>query len=254
MQVVNNTIFDATSADVGKWRNISNFVALSVHVTGILNGSDQIYIEAANDPNILSNSNGSSAPTAQATGQEISGPNTPSLDETFYIILTYVTPQGGGETDGGPVSDPIIITPGHTLEVNSPDPDPDVVSTHYNVYLSTDGVSFFKQNDRYSEIGPEIQHGPIPIGKSFILYGFDNAFAPVPLVNTSGGPGAGLRITGDLGAGAASITDEIGVFYNNDSSQAMVNPSCLAWNWIRVVRPSAGSNNRVQAFLFGQNG
>jgi hypothetical protein len=117
MQIVNNKIFDSTDNAFGEWRNISNFIALSIHVIGL---EHSVYIEASNS-----------------------------------------------NTDPG-------------------------------------------------------------VG------------------------GAGVKITGDLGNSDVSLSDEIAIFY--DGSGAMVNPSCLAWNWIRVTKPGGSASVQTQAFLFGQNG
>jgi hypothetical protein len=125
MQIVNNKIFDSFNAANGAWRNINNFVALSVHVIGLTNGDSTVAIEVSNNPAVLT-------------------------DDTIH----------------------------------------------------------------------------------------------------------GIVITDDLSSGAASYADDILVSYDNPlgpSTVVMVNPCCLAWNYIRVVKSGDGSA-QTQAWLFGQIG
>lgn len=49
-QPVNNLIFDSTVAADGEWRNVSNFIALSVYLTGT---ESNVWIEGSNDPSIV---------------------------------------------------------------------------------------------------------------------------------------------------------------------------------------------------------
>ena len=63
---------------------------------------------------------------------------------------------------------------------------------------------------------------------------------------------SGVRITGNIGLGDPSLTDEIAIFYGPVNT-VMVNPSCLAWNYIRVTK-GAGGAVETKAWLFGQNG
>jgi hypothetical protein len=46
----NNKIFDSTLAADGDWRNVSNFTALSIQLSGV---EGNIWIEASNDPSIV---------------------------------------------------------------------------------------------------------------------------------------------------------------------------------------------------------
>lgn len=75
-------------------------------------------------------------------------------------------------------------------------------------------------------------------------------------VEVSNDPDAatGIAITPDLTLGnpLLALTDEIAIFYDG-AGGAMVNPSCLAWNFIRVKKVGGGSVE-TKAFLFGQNG
>ena len=49
-QPVNNLIFDSTVAADGEWRNVSNFIAVSVYLTGT---ESNVWIEGSNDPSIV---------------------------------------------------------------------------------------------------------------------------------------------------------------------------------------------------------
>jgi hypothetical protein len=74
---------------------------------------------------------------------------------------------------------------------------------------------------------------------------------PFPAPDDNDTP-VGIAITGNLTASAVSLTDEIAIFYDG-AGGAMINPSCLAWNFIRVKKVGGGTVE-TKAWLFGQNG
>jgi hypothetical protein len=83
--------------------------------------------------------------------------------------------------------------------------------------------------------------------------------APTGEVPVTSAPGvSGVPITGNLG-GHASYSppvsgdsgDEQDISFSADGTQAMWSPSCLVWNFIRVVKTGGGSVPTV-AYLFGQ--
>ena len=47
--------------------------------------------------------------------------------------------------------------------------------------------------------------------------------------------------------------DELSVAYSGDGLQAMISPSCLVWQYIRV-RKTGGGIVETKAYLFGQVG
>jgi len=81
---------------------------------------------------------------------------------------------------------------------------------------------------------------------------------PFPTVTSP--PISGVPITGDLTDHATysppvsgDVSEEVDVAFSADGSQCMWSPSCLVWNWVRVVKTSGGSKETI-AWLFGQNG
>lgn len=244
MQIVNNTIFDSTVAASGQWRNISNFVALSIH---LINLEGNVTIEVSNDPNVLIDGSTIAAPAAPTISSVKTTP--PASNAATYLAkVTYVT-AGGGETTASVASSSQVVANPDTLQVNSPAADAGGFAVAYNVYLSTDaGVSYHKQRINF-----EGETGPIPLGKPFLLYAFDSKGITTPAGNTSGTPAAGIAITPNLFSATVTLTDEIAIFRGAGNATAMVNPSCLAWNYIRVVKTGGGALE-TQAFLFGQNG
>ena len=82
---------------------------------------------------------------------------------------------------------------------------------------------------------------------------------PDSLVPVTSAPGiSGVPITGNL-AGHASYSppvsgdsgDEQDISFSSDGTQCMWSPSCLIWNYIRVVKTGGGSSE-TKAYLFGQ--
>jgi len=80
-----------------------------------------------------------------------------------------------------------------------------------------------------------------------------------PLYGNSPPTPDGVPITGNL-AGPASYSpptpygeddQEADISFSDDNSQCMWSPSCLIWNYIRVVKTGGGSVE-TKAYLFGQ--
>jgi hypothetical protein len=145
MQTSNNVIFDSKAEFSGKWRDINNFAALSVHIVGLEAASDT-WIEVSNNPNVL-------------------------LNQPSDYVSGYSTP---------------ILVP------NAPS-----------------GIS------------------GVPITGNLAVHA---SYSP--------------PVSGD-------VEEEADVAFSADGTQAVWSPSCLVWNYIRVVKTGGGSTETV-AYLFGQ--
>jgi hypothetical protein len=258
MQIVQNTIFDSTVAATGAWRNISNFVALSVQLTGL---EGDVYVEVSNDPNILTDGPAIAAPAAPTISTFVYSPSQFPLSNpgTYTAVVTLTTRTG--ETTESAASAPLVVPAGKTLLVASPAADTGGYAVGYNVYLSLNGGAYLLQNPATSNpVGPGNLNslGPIPLGRPFILYAFQSSNVQPPLSNTADGPAAGINISGTFTGAAWSAPTggsfgESQVVIDTTNKLAMFNPSCLVWNFIRVVK-TGGSALETKAFLFGQNG
>jgi hypothetical protein len=248
MLISNNIIFDSVAAQGGQWRNISNFIALSIHVIGL---EGTVKIEASNDPAVMENGPNILAPSAPTLSSVLTTPPA-SNAATYHAKVTYVT-ANGGETTASGASSAQVVAGANTLFVDSPAQDVGGEAVGYNVYIQKGASLYQLQNTQYNTFGAGnvVHNGPIPIGQPFMLYVYNNSNIIPPVANTSGSINSGIAITGDLTNTDPSLTDEIAIFYTG--SDAMINPSCLAWNFIRVVKTGGGAV-KTQAFLLGQNG
>lgn len=75
MLPVNNLIFDSTSAADGAWRNVSNFVSISIQISG---AEGHVWVEATNNPDLTQ------------AGVNVSGnlPSSPSGTDEIAIIVS----------------------------------------------------------------------------------------------------------------------------------------------------------------------
>ena len=262
MLTVNNTLFSSQSALNGAWRNINNFIGFSIHLTGI---EGNVWIEAANDPNITTDGANISAPPAPILSQY-----TPTTDShkagiatttTYYVKNTYVTPNSLSSGSGIPIlgtlgettpssETSLTVTAGNLLMVQSPAIATSAVG--WNTYISTTSGAEQLQNFETNATVAQI-----PFGRSFILFnGLLNSNIVVPSSNTSSGPGAGINISSNLAAGTyaaptpAAYFNQLQVIVNG--TQAMVNPSSLVYNYIRVCKDSTANTRVTTAWLFGQ--
>ena len=64
---------------------------------------------------------------------------------------------------------------------------------------------------------------------------------------------AGVPLIGNLVTLSPPTDDELSVAYSGDGLQAMISPSCLVWQYIRV-RKTGGGIVETKAYLFGQVG
>jgi hypothetical protein len=251
MLVANNLIFDSTNAADGAWRDVSNWVAYSIHITGL---EGNVWIEVSNDPAVKSN--GASTLTAPTP---VLSQYTPSADShltgvatntTYYVKLTYVTKNG--ETQAGTEAS-LLVTAGNLLIVNPPVKDAGGLATSWNVYVSTASNKETLQN---LTSGAVIL--PLQFGQPFNMINLLNAGPLVPGANTAGSIGVGINISGNLAAGSytppAPNFEETQIVIDQTSKQAMVNPSCLVWNYIRVRKDTTTQTLETKAFLFGQQG
>lgn len=238
MFVANNLIFDSTAtAANGVWRDVSNWVAYSVHITGL---EGTTWIEVSNDPAVKTDGTAISAPSAPTLSQAAVYPGNTS--GTWYAKVTYVTP--GGETVGSSESS-LTVTSGNELIVASPAQDAGGYAVGWNVYVGNASGKNFLQNQT-----------TLQFGQTFVLGLPLTSGTPVPTSNTSGSPAAGINITGNLAANPyvyPSGAEEMQIITDSTSKQAIINPSCLVWNWIRVCK-TGGSGLETKAFLFGQQG
>lgn len=251
MFVANNLIFDSTAASFnGSWRDVSNWVAYSVHITGL---EGTMWIEVSNDPSVRTDGTAISAPAAPVLSQY-----TPTADShiqgvatntTFYVETTYVTTSG--ETVASTESS-LLVTAGNLLTVASPARDTGGYANGWNVYISKSSGTETVQN-----LASGAVITPLQFGQTFILTALVNGPATPPASNTTGSPNAGINITGNLAASPyvyPSGAEEMQIITDpTTTKQAMINPSCLVWNFIRVCK-TGGSGLESKAFLFGQQG
>lgn len=262
MLTANNTIFSSTAAANGAWRNIGNWTNLSLQINGL---ESNVWVEVSNDPSVLSNSTTTiSAPAAPTLNQweptediHLVGITTAT---TYYVKITYVTspvlastqalnPPLVGETTGSTESS-LLVNSGNLLAVASPVQDTAGYASGWNCYIGTTSGGETIQN---LEDGAVIR--PLAFGQSFVLSALRNSQIAPPITNTSGTPNSGVNVTGNLvGATPSGLTalglDQMQIVVNG--TQAMINPSGITWNYIRVCK-SGGGSILTQAFLFGQN-
>jgi hypothetical protein len=259
MQPVNDIMFSSTNALDGAWYKVSNLVAFSIQITGL---EGDVWVEASNDPNVNSDGSTISAPASAPTLSQFAyqPASAPVLNPTtVYVKTTYVTPVNvasnavstivlAGETTGSAEAN-LTLTSGYSLLVASPPQDPAGVAVAYNVYVG-------------SATGTEVLQNPVPIkiGNAYQMgaFGFKPVGIAVPTTNTSGSPNIGINITGNLAAVSYTApTPEYGetqIIIDTANKQAMVNPSCLVWQWIRVRKSNTAQTLQTTAYLMGQMG
>jgi hypothetical protein len=259
MQPVNDIMFSSTNALDGSWYKISNLVAFSIQITGL---EGNVWIEASNDPNVNSDGPTISAPASAPTISQFAyqPASAPVLNPaTVYVKTTYITPVNltsaavavnvvAGETTGSPEAT-MALSSGYSLLVASPPQDPAGVAVAYNAYVG-------------SASGNEVLQNPVPIklGNSYQLgaFGISPRGASVPTVNTTGSPNIGINISGNLAAASyvepTPTFGETQVIIDTTNKQAMVNPSCLVWQWIRVRKSNTAQTTQTVAYLNGQLG
>jgi len=254
MQTANNTIFSSQAALSGAWRNINNWFNFSLHITGL---EGNVWVEASNDPTVMTD-----GPTISAPGTPVLTQYTPTADShkqgiatttTFYVKNTFVTVNG--ETVASAEAN-LSVLAGNLLVVASPVKDAGGYATSWNTYISTTSGAEVLQN---LEDGAVI--APLAFGKTFILLnGVQNSGITVPGSNTSGSPNSGVSITGNLAAvsytppAPAAEFNQLQVIIDATNHQAMINPSGIIWNYIRVCKDSTANTRVTTGNLFGQIG
>lgn len=256
MQTAKNTIFSSQNAAKGAWRDINNWFNFSLHLTGV---EGNVWVEVSNDPSVMTDGANIAAPAAPVLTQF-----TPIADShkqgiknttTFYVKNTFVTVAG--ETVGSTETS-LSVLAGNLLVVQSPAKDAGGYATGWNTYVSTTSGAEQLQNLEGAVIAP------LAFGRTFVLLnGVVGSGNLVPGANTSGSPNAGINITGNLasfpttgftpGTGTGTALNQIQVILDG-SGQAMINPSGIIWNYIRVVKDNTAQTKVTSAFLFGQIG
>ena len=252
MLVANNTIFSSTAATTGAWRNISNWINLSLHITNL---EGNVWVEVSNDPNVLTDGATIAAPAAPVLSQF-----TPTSDihlagvaanTTYYVKNTYVTATNTSGVNGETVASTessLTVLAGNILSVASPAKDTGGYAVGWNTYISTTTGTETAQNLEDNAIVV-----PLSFGRIFPLKNLVNSQIVPPASNTTGSPTSGVNITGNLvGLGATPATStQVQIVVSG--TQAMINPSGVAWNFIRVNKTGGGSL-LTTAYLFGQQG
>ena len=278
MQTVSNQILNTNVAAAnGAWRNVSNFVASSIHVfaqtaAGLSTPlSGTITIEVSNDPNVNTDNLATqiAAPTAPTLSQFTPSNNgdqqpfaTPAV--TYGVKLTYTNPAGETVASG---ASSLAVTAGNVLQIAAPGPDAGGYATGYNVYIQNGSGLYILQNPLWNTGGQfgntSPANGPINVNDSFILYAWQNTGVVPPVANTTATPNVGANISGNLNAApsAGQPDNEASVSYDTATgvysaaaTMVMWAPSCLYFNWVRVRVTGATAGNVLQAYLFGQNG
>jgi hypothetical protein len=252
MQTANNTIFSSQAALNGTWRNINNWFNFSLHVTGL---EGNVWVEASNDPTVLTDGSTISAPATPVLSQYTplagSGKQGIANTTTFYVKNTFVT--AAGETIGSSEASLSVLS-GNLLVIASPAKDAGGYATGWNTYVSTTTGAELLQNLEDNAV-----IAPLAFGQNFILVnGVQTSGIAVPGANTSGSPNSGVNISGNLAAGSYATPSPAATFNQLQiviaNSQAMINPSGLIWNYVRVCKDSTTNTKVTKAFLFGQIG
>lgn len=278
MQIIQNTILNTTAtAANGIWRNTSNFVASSVEIiaqnatTGAMvaipTGSN-IWIEASNDPNVLTTNlatqiSAPSAPTLSQFTPSNAGDQAPFVTPavTYGVKLTYINPAGETVASG---ATSLAVTAGNVLQIAAPGPDAGGYATGYNVYIQNGSGLYILQNPLYNSNGSfgniNPANGPININQGFQLYAWQNTQIAPPGTNTTATPNIGANLTGNLNS-SAPITGQSEISYDGTGAWVagttkviLWAPSCLYFNWLRVNVTGSDGSTRILAYLFGQNG
>jgi len=269
MLTANNTIFSSQAAANGVWRNIQNWINFSLEVTGV---EGNVWVEVSNDPNVMTDGATISAPAAPVLSQY-----TPTADShiagvpvntTYYVKNTYVTPNSlnptgdtspttTGETTASTESS-LLVLAGNLLIVEPPAQDAAKVAVGWNTYISTVSGA-----ERLQNLEDNAVVAPRGFGQSFLAvnWGLLPGTAAVPGSNTSAQAASGVNITGNLASfpstsytpGATGTgLNQIQVVIPSGSGTAMINPSGIIWNFIRVCKDSTANTKVTTAFLFGQ--
>ena len=271
MLTANNLLFSSQAALNGPWRNIQNWINFSLQVTGL---EGNVWVEVSNDPSVMTDGANISAPAAPVLSQY-----TPTADShlagvpvntIYYVKNTYVTPTslnpsggqpqfttaGDGETTAS-VETSLLVTAGNLLVVKPPAQDANKVATGWNTY-----ISFTTNKETLQNLESNVIVAPLSFGQSFVLtnYGLSTAGSAIPASNTSATAGSGINLTGNLATFPASSytpgatgtgLNQIQVLISGGS--AMINPSGIIWNFIRVCKDSTTNTKVTSAFLFGQS-
>lgn len=265
MLIANNTIFSSQAALNGQWRNISNWVAFSLQINGL---EGNVWFEVSNDPNVLTDGANISAPSSAPTLSQytpLSGTGVAGVptNTTYYVKSTYITPNslnptGGvaptvpGETTASAESS-LLVTAGNLLVVNSPAPDAAGVAVGWNAYISTTSGTETVQNLYDNAIVT-----PLRFRQNFIAenYSLLRSTAAPPSSNTTAIANSGINIAGNLAAGSYTYPPTLYQMQIviNGSGQAVINPSGIVWNFIRVCKDNTANTKVTTAFLFGQQG
>jgi len=254
MQTINNLLLDSTLAVAGNWRDISNFVGMSVHGVNL---EGKVWVELSNDPNAKTDGNAAViAPSAPTLSQFVSTFGGLSGQGTLYVKITYVT-SWGGETQASTESS-LAVSDGHLLSVASPAPDAAGIASGYNVYVGqSSGAEVLQSQRPWTQV-----IGGVPLGQPFVLAnGYQPNGVTPPSASTAGGPITGVLAfylwstnapaTGSPSAGAG----EEGYFSDsNNGNQTLWAPSCLYFNFLRVVKSADAQTKETKVWLFGQNG
>ena len=287
MQTISNQILKTNLAAAdGAWRNVSNFVASSIHIFAQTSAglpvalSGTITIEVSNDPNVnidnlATHIGAPSAPVLTAFTPTSAGhaqsPNAGGGDQSFTypaatygVKLTYVNLQGETIASAATI---LAVAAGKTISVAGPGQDAGGYATGYNVYVSVNGGPYILQNPPFNSgqtFGNlAVATGPISVNQAFMLYAWQNNLIQPPVADTTGTPNIGANISGNLNAApsagqpdneAAIAYDTLTGVYGAGATMVMWAPSCLYFNWVRVRVAGQTPGNVLQAYLFGQNG
>ena len=256
MQTANNLIFSSQASANGVWRKIDNWVAFSIHVTGV---EAKVWIEVSNDPNVMTNGPAIAVPPAPVLSQYTpvvgSGAAGVAVNTTYYVQNTYLTPGQSANSSLSPsailpigettpsTESSLLVVAGNLLVVAAPTADAGGYATGWNCYTST--VSGKEQ----------LQGRALPMKGSFIQMNPTTSGFLVPTVNTTGSPNVGINVTPvDITTAGPENIDMSELVYDATSHQAIYSPSCLVYNYIRVCKSAASPAYTTNAFLFGQLG
>jgi hypothetical protein len=144
--------------------------------------------------------------------------------------------------------------------VQSPVPDVTRAAVGWNTYISTTtGTGHRLQNLENNAV-----IAPCQLSHSFIVtnWGLTASGSVVPSSNTSAQVASGFNLTGNLAAGTYVLNpalNQVQVYVTPAvtsppfPSMAIINPSSLSWNYIRVCKDGTANTKVTTAYLFGQS-
>lgn len=233
-------------------------VVLSGTAESFLNG------QAVTISTIVGGGTGFTAAFTHADYTNASDSGQAALGTQYFVKTTLITPWG--ETTASPET-AVTILPSQVLRVAAPTitATQKLTAIGYNVYVGkTSGSEVLQTMPQFAAqrvIDTGGIHwataGAIPLTANgspvpYIMDSFFNSTVAPPLSDNSGGVNVGIKIPTSGTFVGSSTSEELAIFITG--SNVMVNPSCLAWKWLRIRKDATAQTLETVAWLMGQNG